>query len=194
MSTPCARIRRPLLVTAMTDRNDRFSSRERVNNEDLLPGESSLGRTGRTTWVAAKQEAADHGDPTDPEVPTAKRRGERRRQQSLFVLSFVVLGLLSIALFLLYRTSLQVTSARSVAGDAKWLLRQGRQHNASAAVRVGSPSTSVAVPASSAPTLSREAPHGVEGQLTDPARTAASTTPRSRSSAPAPDIFRAPAF
>lgn len=49
-----------------------------------------------------------HVAPTDPEVPSAKRRGALRRQRSLVGLSAVIMSLLSITLVLLYRASLRV--------------------------------------------------------------------------------------
>jgi hypothetical protein len=49
-----------------------------------------------------------HIAPTDPEVPSAKRRGVLRRQRSLVGLAAVIMGLFSMTLVLLYRASLRV--------------------------------------------------------------------------------------
>jgi hypothetical protein len=51
--------------------------------------------------------------PTDPAVPTAKRRGALQRQRSLVGLTILVVGLLSITVSLLYRASVRVGIPRS---------------------------------------------------------------------------------
>jgi len=52
-------------------------------------------------------------DPTDPEVPDAKRRGAQRRRQAVVVGVIAVAGLFVIALVLLYRMGRQVTDAEA---------------------------------------------------------------------------------
>jgi hypothetical protein len=61
--------------------------------------------------------AANHFAPTDPEVPSAKKRGVRRRRRSLVGLAALVVGLLSITVSLLYRAGRRVSALRA-GGDA----------------------------------------------------------------------------
>lgn len=55
-----------------------------------------------------------HAAPTDPEVPSAKRRGALRQQRSLIGVAVVVVGLLSITLSLLYRAGRSVGTSENV--------------------------------------------------------------------------------
>jgi hypothetical protein len=78
------------------------SGKDELHRETARTGEGRGIRAPRGTALGA------HFAPTDPEVPSAKRRGALRRQRSLFGLTAVIIGLLSITLALLYRASQRV--------------------------------------------------------------------------------------
>src|SRR5688500_13812250 len=97
--------------TAMTDNDDpappRGGSSSAGGKDD--PGEAGA-RQGKNDTIdrARIRGTSARIAPTDPEVPSAKRRGALRHQRSLVGLTAVVMGLLSITLALLYRASQQV--------------------------------------------------------------------------------------
>ena len=128
--------------------------------------------------------------PTDPEVPSAKRRGALRHQRSLVGLTAVVMGLLSITLALLYRASQQV-GARDEASTAPRLRGEGAASSVehvheSARTPPSSPS-----PAKSDGEFADEAPSDDTSNDSAPAASGATT---SKAPPPALDIIRTPAF
>jgi hypothetical protein len=73
-------------------------------------GASRMGSSGR---VGQRGVGVLHPtDPTDPEVPAAKRLRARRRQRTVIMAGAAVGALLFALLVLLYRMGLQVTTAR----------------------------------------------------------------------------------
>jgi hypothetical protein len=127
-----------------------------------------------------------HVAPTDPEVPSAKRRGAIRRQRSLVGLSAVIMGLLSITLVLLYRASVRV-GAREDDAAARGPHDTRSDIAPSADVLHENPSTG-------------RAPPGEKGELGDDAPASIDNAPAGSASsfpkgpAPALDIIRTPAF
>ena len=133
--------------------------------------------------------------PTDPEVPSAKRRGAWRRQRSLLGVTALMCGLLSITVFLLYRASRHVGSSRAVGSPLS-----------------GAPSTTDALvhplemaPASTMTGLRPPAPMPYRGDLDDESArdddgssidsaAASSNGPQPKAPPPAVDIIRTPAF
>jgi hypothetical protein len=96
----------------MTDNDDPVPPRERppsdgLGREDARAGAGS-SRENRSVSGVLSNGAGVHVAPTDPEVPSAKRRGAVRRHRSLVGLTAVVVVLVSITLMLLYRASLRV--------------------------------------------------------------------------------------
>jgi hypothetical protein len=85
----------------MTDRDDR-----QPDDRLQLPN-SAHDDVGNVE--ARRGEARAHHDRTDPEVPSAKRKGARQRRGTLVALSALVGGLLTMALSLLYRASEKVS-------------------------------------------------------------------------------------
>jgi hypothetical protein len=96
----------------MTDNDDPAPPTDPPSSEG---GDTKRAREGATPtdqnrvirWVGSGG-ASVHIAPTDPEVPSAKRRGALRRQRSLVGLTAVIMGLLTTTLVLLYRASLRV--------------------------------------------------------------------------------------
>src|SRR5258705_518614 len=130
--------------------------------------EGSVARTGK------------RADPTEPEVPSAKRARAIRKQRSLLLIGSAIMALLSIVLFLLYKTGRQVTTLPASAGASAPLAplraKPGSQ-NANEAPQRAEPA-----PAASA-SVSPASSSGVP-----------SSAPRTKASAPATDIVRKPAF
>lgn len=131
---------------------------------------------GRLRGPTDRRETA--ADPTDPEVPDAKRRRAHRRRQSVAVVATAVAGLVVIALLLLYRMGRQVTNAGGVT------LRD--DISAAAVSSVGG------APAPISATADPPAAPKVATQSTA-AGTIGGPSARARPT-PAPDIFRKPAF
>lgn len=96
----------------MTDNDDRAPPRRpsSVRNAGVDSNEPPPQGAAR---APRRNVDSSHVAPTDPEVPTAKRRGALRRQRSFIGLTAVVVSLLSIAVSLLYRASRQVGSVGS---------------------------------------------------------------------------------
>lgn len=90
------------------------------------------GAGGRARISRARTRIA----PTDPEVPSAKRRGAIRHQRSLVGLTAVVMGLLSITLALLYRASQQVGTRDQAIPAAPRVPHPPGQTSASSRVQV----------------------------------------------------------
>src|SRR5688500_12627648 len=105
LSNLCATVTTLVESTAMTDNDDPHPPRDHLPSPDetgLRPGSEDAHGGARTSDTSVRMA------PTDPEVPSAKRRGAIRHQRSLVGLTAVVMGLLSITLALLYRASQQV--------------------------------------------------------------------------------------
>jgi len=147
----------------------------------LFDGVKIIAATGRR--------AANQADPTDPEVPNAKRLRAVRRQRAMFVLGVVIVGLLSFTLALLYKTGRQVTSARPPADEGAAPAAKALRPTA---IDLEAPSEAASAPASS------------QIDLPDPSRTTMPTGSaaraidsggaRAKPKAPASDIFRKPSF
>jgi hypothetical protein len=93
----------------MTDNDDPAPPRDPPSSDILGAAESRRegAQTDERRDVRAPRNR-EPGIPTDPEVPSAKRRGVLRRQRSVLGLSAVIVGLLSITLAVLYRASQRV--------------------------------------------------------------------------------------
>jgi len=147
----------------MTDARDWQSDR----------GSDGIGRLRGST---DRRETA--ADPTDPEVPDAKRRRAQRRRQSVAVVATAVAGLVVIALLLLYRMGRQVTNANGLTL---------RDDVSSAGVSsVGGAAAPISAPADPPPARSVARQSIAAGTIGSPSARARPT--------PAPDIFRKPAF
>jgi hypothetical protein len=128
--------------------------------------------------------------PTDPEVPSAKRRGALRHQRSLVGLTAVVMGLLSITLALLYRASQQVRTRDATTGAQPRVDDQRDQ--AVSPHRHGDPSRATSSPPPSPGVGSGyQAPTDDTSSDSAPAGTGSSP---SKGRPPALDIIRTPAF
>src|SRR5882757_1663408 len=98
----------------MTDRDVEHGSRQRNGATPSrgpaaakVGADRSLPKTGK------------RADPTEPEVPSAKRVRTIRRQRSMLLVGSAVVGLLSIIAFLLYKAGQRVTtSSDSKAADS----------------------------------------------------------------------------
>jgi hypothetical protein len=136
--------------------------------------------SGRARRLAGGGEGG--ADPTDPEVPDAKRRRAIRRRRSMVVAATAVAALLVIALLLIYRMGRQVTNTDAETYRAA----------------IPSPATESSLDGAplpmNAPVLASPARSGVsaEPQATT-SGSAVSPQPR-RKPAAAPDIFHKPAF
>jgi hypothetical protein len=181
--------------TAMTDNDDPAPPR---GDPSSVVGKDELGRSG----ARGRNDAIDRGRireasarvaPTDPEVPSAKRRWALRDQRSLVGLTAVVMGLLSITLALLYRASQQVRTRDGTTGEAP---RAGDTRSEGAASSIEHVHGSARIPQSS-PSSAKS-----DGELADEPSNdgsndnapAASGTPPPKTPPPALDIIRTPAF
>ena len=183
----------------MTDSDDRPphddspSSGELPKDEDREQDQRSPGQRG-VVGLARIAETRRHGGPTDPEVPSAKRRGALRRQRSLVGLTAVIVGLLAITLGLLYRASVKV-GEQSDSNDETLRADEARAGMASpprAEVNEGS-KTGLTPPPGRSVVLGADAPV-VDRASTDSAAAPASASPHPKASPPALDIIRTPAF
>jgi hypothetical protein len=117
--------------------------------------------------------AGKRADPTEPEVPSAKRVLAVRRQRSMLLVGSAIVALVSIALFLLYMTGGQVTTlpaASAAPGAVPFGPSAAPEPN-------GAPEPE---PLKSAEDGSKAAP--------------LPSVPRAKPSAHSTDIFRKPAF
>jgi hypothetical protein len=187
----------------MTDNDDPvsprriFSSLTRDEREDQ--SETKLPPRAHVVRPTRPRSGSSQVAPTDPEVPTAKRRGALRRRRSLVGLTALVVGLLSITVSLLYRASLRVGSPRMQSEGAPY--------------RSTNPPTDALVPpraTSSASTMTglrAPAPMPYRGELDEDDESArdddrpsvdsaASPSAESQPKGPPPamDIIRTPAF
>ena len=163
----------------MTDNGDPASPRDVASSSDL---------------DKEKSRKATHVAPTDPEVPSAKRRGALRRHRSLVGLAVVVVGLLSITFSLLYRTSQRV-GAPNESGGGRSFTGGIRESSVSAPRDPAAKSTLTG--------LRQPSPLPPRSEVDDEASTVdgASSAGAARSSAPpvktprpAIDIIRTPPF
>jgi hypothetical protein len=148
-----------------------------------------LGRTGK------------RADPTEPEVPSAKRVREIRKQRSLLLIAAAILVLLSIVLFLLYKTGQQVTTLPAASAVAPVPLgtparstfespnaREAPPRAMPAAAAPVTTATSLGAPSAGEVRPHTEPSAGEVRPHTEP------SAPRPKASAPTTDIFRKPAF
>src|SRR5262245_48593093 len=126
----------------MTDRDVEQGSRREQDPTGPRTPTGTPSRTGSTRPVAR---ATKRAEPTEPEVPSAKRVRAIRKQQSLVLVGSAIAVLLAIVLFLLYKTGQQVTTLPAAPLAA------------SAALGV-SPRATVEVPTTEAPRVAEPAP------------------------------------
>jgi len=182
--------------TAMTDNDDpappRGDSSSAGGKDD--PGEAGT-RSGKNDAIdrARIRGTSARIAPTDPEVPSAKRRGALRHQRSLVGLTAVIMGLLSITLALLYRASQQVGTRDETTGTAQRLRGSGSEGASSIEhVHESTPTPpSSPSPAKSDGEFGEEAPSDETSNDSAPAASGATT---SKTPPPALDIIRTPAF
>ena len=118
-------------------------------------------------------------DPTDPEVPDAKRRRAMRRRTTLIVAGLAITGLVAIVLLLLYRMGQQVTSAESLGTRGE----------------ISAPAAAISVAPAPSPIILPQAPTPGEGASSRASTTGSTSGPAPRAKSPtAPDIIRKPAF
>src|SRR5712691_3620706 len=184
MSTACDKHMGRADSTTMTDR-DVDQGSQRRNGASTSGGRSSAVRAGAT---AAVPRAGKRADPTEPEVPSAKRVRTMRRQRSMLLVGSAVLALVSIIAFLLFKAGQRVTTSAAPSSAASALGVPDRAPSelptvkapeppsapAVEVVRVASPPSSVSAP------LQSSSPSG--------------GSPRAKASAQSTDIFRKPAF
>jgi hypothetical protein len=174
----------------MTDNDDPAPPRDPPSPDDLGTEEARReGRSNERRNIRAPRSSkpGGHGIPTDPEVPSAKRRGVLRRQRSLVGLSAVIVGLLSITLAVLYRASQRVGVYEEDQGIPSLHQTDTDVVSPPDAVREGT-SARVAAPERAGTELGDDAPtpsHNV------PAGNASSLP---KTPAPATSIIRTPAF
>jgi len=180
--------------TAMTDNDDPAPPRG---------DSSSAGGKDDPDEAGARQDKNDTIDrarimgtsariaPTDPEVPSAKRRGALRHQRSLVGLTAVVMGLLSITLALLYRASQQVGTRDETTGTAPRLHGEGAAPSIEHVHESARTPTSSPASAKSDGEFADEAPSLDTSNDSAPAASGATT---SKIPPPALDIIRTPAF
>jgi hypothetical protein len=157
----------------MTDRDvEQGSRREKAAGPHTPTGVPS--RPGSTRPIGRTTKRAD---PTEPEVPSAKRVRAIRKQRSLVLVGSAIGALLAIVLFLLYKTGQQVTTlpAAPVAASASLGVPPR------ATIETPAPTEAPRVEPVPANTPSTAAPTGVPA-------------PRPKASASSKDIFRKPAF
>jgi hypothetical protein len=114
LSSPCATVPEPSKSIKMTDNDDPDPRLAKPppggQGKDELQGSTAPGHrpsTSKGPGARASRAAA-----TDPEVPSAKRRGALRQLRSLFALAAVIVGLLWITFSLLYRAGRRVGTRR----------------------------------------------------------------------------------
>ena len=164
--------------TTMTDRDVEQGSRR----DDKAAGpHTPTGTPRRPVSTRPGARMGKRADPTEPEVPSAKRVRAIRKQRSLLLIGSAIMALLSIVLFLLYKTGQQVTTLPAASVGASAPL------GAPARANLEAPSANETPPrAEPAPAAASIAP------VSSPA--VAASAPRPKASAPATDIFRKPAF
>jgi hypothetical protein len=94
----------------MTDNDDSAPSRDRPSRSGSAAEErhGDVRADDVRAVISISSEKGAQAAPTDPEVPSAKRRGALRQKRVLAGLAAVVVGLLSITLAVLYRAGQRV--------------------------------------------------------------------------------------
>ncbi len=132
--------------------------------------------------------AGKRADPTEPEVPSAKRTHTRHRQRSVVLIGSAVMALVSIALFLLYETGRHVAlSGAAASGSAL----------STADVRAASQATTDvgrAEPLPSAPAGAGSTTNGSALSASPSSQSSKQAVPLSKAPAHSSDIFRKPEF
>jgi hypothetical protein len=191
LSNVCATVETLVESTAMTDNDEPAPPRGTPSSAGQeQPGESDA-RTGRNDGVVRSRTSGVSARiaPTDPEVPSAKRRGALRHTRSLVGLTAVVMGLLTITLALLYRASQQVRARDETTGDAP------RSRGTGGGPPVGNVHESTRTPPSPPPSHHSGGEPGDVAPSEDSSNDsvpAGSAPPKSPG--PAHDIIRTPAF
>ncbi len=90
----------------MTDRDVEYGNRR---SEKAGPHTPS-GTPMRPSSSRPPSRTTKRADPTEPEVPSAKRVREIKKQRSLLLVGSAIAALLAIVLVLLYKTGQQVTT------------------------------------------------------------------------------------
>src|SRR5581483_9591065 len=90
----------------MTDRNVEQTS----HGASTPSGTRRLGDSPSVPLRPRSTRPGKRADPTEPEVPSAKRLRALRRQRSTLLVATAVVALVSVVLFLLYKTGRQVTT------------------------------------------------------------------------------------
>jgi hypothetical protein len=156
----------------MTDREVEHGSRR----DDQAAGpRTPAGTPVRTGSTRPIPRAAKRADPTEPEVPSAKRVRAIRKQRSLVLVAFAIVVLLAVVLFLLYKTGQKVTTLPAASAPLAVSPVEPGPPAATEAPRVEQPAANVA---------------GVAA----PSSAVTPGSPRPKASAPSTDIFRKPAF
>jgi hypothetical protein len=115
-------------------------------------------------------------------VPSAKRVRAIRKQRSLLLIGSAILALLSIVLFLLYKTGQQVTTLPAASAGAS-------------APPVAPMRANLEAPSANGTQRSREPTAAAVASVAPvPSASIAPSAPRPKASAPSTDIFRKPAF
>jgi hypothetical protein len=94
----------------MTDNDDSAPSRDRPSRSgnDVEERHDDARSEGVRAVITVSGGKIAQAAPTDPEVPSAKRRGALRQKRFLVGLAAIVLGLLSITFAVLYRAGQRV--------------------------------------------------------------------------------------
>jgi len=163
----------------MTDRDVEHGSRRDEKAAGPRTPTSTRSRTGSTRPVSR---ATKRADPTEPEVPSAKRVLAIRKQRSLVLVGSAIVALLAIVLFLLYKTGQQVTTLPAASATASASLGVSPRATPEVPIATGAPEVVEPLPANSASVA------GASSATVPPA------SPRPKASAPSNDIFRKPAF
>jgi len=172
----------------MTDYNGEQGSQR---GDATAGSRAAAGGPARAGGARPIPKAGRRADPTEPEVPSAKRVRATRRQRSMVLVGSASLCLASIALFLLIETGRQVTTRPAASSPS------GVPANASIPAPTEiSRATAIEAPANSGtqPELGLEGSSSTSTLSSSGAAPSSSATPRLKGSAHSRDIFRKPAF
>jgi hypothetical protein len=173
----------------MTDRDVEQGSRR---DEKAAGLHTPTGTPQRPASTRPFARTGKRADPTEPEVPSAKRVRAIRKQRSLLLIGSAILVLLSIVLFLLYKTGQQVTTLPAASSPAQLgaTARSTFENpNPKEAPQPTEPAAAALSVAPATPLVAHTQPSpGEVRPHTEP------SSPRPKASAPAKDIFRKPAF
>jgi hypothetical protein len=163
----------------MTDRDVEHGSHR---DEKAAGPHTPTGTPQRPGSTRPMARTGKRADPTEPEVPSAKRVRAIRKQRSLLLIGAAIMALLSIVLFLLYKTGRQVTTLPGAPAVASAPLGAPARANFEAPNANETPQRAEPAPAAS-PSVTPASSSGVP-----------TSAPRTKASAPSTDIFRKPAF